>query len=193
MLVSIITVVCGCSTITPSHGPADATNWIIHKASISPYNRWQAIGKISVQTPQYSGSVRLTWKQLDDDFSIILSGPLGIENILMTGDSDEAIFHYKGNSKVGSPSKLINDIVGIPFQFSALAYWLKGIPSPDLTQKNLLIYPDGQAHKFEQSGWSLKFDNYKPTPFGSLPRTILGYHNKQSFKLVISQWSKIKI
>tara|TARA_B100001093_G_scaffold85840_1_gene77624 strand:+ start:14930 stop:15343 length:414 start_codon:yes stop_codon:yes gene_type:complete len=137
--------------------------------------------------------VRLDWKQINNDFSIILSGPLGIQNVLLTGDNDEAILQYNGERKVGSPSELVNDIVGIPFKFDVLTYWLRGIPSPHLIQTNLFIYPDGQAYKFEQAGWSLKFENYKPTPFGSLPRKILGYKNEQSFKLVVTKWSKIKI
>ena len=148
---------------------------------------------MSVQSPQYSGSVRLNWKQLDENFSIILAGPLGLQNILMTGDSDEAVIHYKGKSKVGSPNLLIKEIIGIPLQISALAYWLRGIPSPNLIQTNLLIHPEGQAHKFEQAGWSLEFDKYKPTPFGSMPKKILGSNKERSFKLIISQWSKIKI
>ena len=193
VLFVIITVFFGCGTVPQPHDPSDANNWIIHRASVSPYDRWQAFAKIAIQTPQYSGSVRLDWKQINNDFSIILSGPLGIQNVLLTGDNDEAILQYNGERKVGSPSELVNDIVGIPFKFDVLTYWLRGIPSPHLIQTNLFIYPDGQAYKFEQAGWSLKFENYKPTPFGSLPRKILGYKNEQSFKLVVTKWSKIKI
>ena len=192
-VISIITVLYGCGTITPGHDITQTSNWKIHQASIFPHNRWQAVAKISVQSPQYSGSVRLNWKQLDDNFSIILTGPLGLQNILMTGDSDEAVIHYKGKSKVGSPDGLIKEIIGIPLQINALAYWLRGIPSPNLIQTNLLIHPEGRAHKFEQAGWSLEFDKYKPTPFGSMPKKILGSNKERSFKLIISQWSKIKI
>jgi outer membrane lipoprotein LolB len=192
-VISIITILYGCGTITPGHDTTQTSNWKIHQASIFSHNRWQAVAKMSVQSPQYSGSVRLDWKQLDENFSIILAGPLGLQNILMTGDSDEAVIHYKGKSKVGSPNLLIKEIIGIPLQISALAYWLRGIPSPNLIQTNLLINPEGQAHKFEQAGWSLEFDKYKPTPFGSMPKKILGSNKERSFKLIISQWSKIKI
>jgi|TARA_A100001015_G_scaffold248636_1_gene286157 outer membrane lipoprotein LolB len=192
-VISIITILYGCGTITPGHDTTQTSNWKIHQASIFSHNRWQAVAKMSVQSPQYSGSVRLDWKQLDENFSIILAGPLGLQNILMTGDSDEAVIHYKGKSKVGSPNLLIKEIIGIPLQISALAYWLRGIPSPNLIQTNLLIHPEGQAHKFEQAGWSLEFDKYKPTPFGSMPKKILGSNKERSFKLIISQWSKIKI
>ena len=192
-VISIITILYGCGTITPGHDTTQTSNWKIHQASIFSHNRWQAVAKMSVQSPQYSGSVRLDWKQLDENFSIILAGPLGLQNILMTGDSDEAVIHYKGKRKVGSPNLLIKEIIGIPLQISALAYWLRGIPSPNLIQTNLLIHPEGQAHKFEQAGWSLEFDKYKPTPFGSMPKKILGSNKERSFKLIISQWSKIKI
>jgi outer membrane lipoprotein LolB len=192
-VISIITILYGCGTITPRNDTTQTSNWKIHQASIFPHSKWQAVAKISVQSPKYSGSVRLNWKQLDENFSIILTGPLGLQNMLMTGDSDEAVIHYQGKTKVGSPNKLIKEIIGIPFQINALAYWLRGIPYPNLIQTNLLIYPEGQAHKFEQAGWSLEFDKYKQTPLGNMPRKILGSKKGQSFKLIISQWSKIKI
>jgi outer membrane lipoprotein LolB len=66
---------------------------------------------------------------------------------------------------------------------SALEYWARGIPVPNIPF-DANVNASGQPHILRQLGWSIVFDRYQ----SNLPTRIAMESNGIRLKIIIQQW-----
>lgn len=182
----ILSVLAGCSLQPEMLTPV---SWSQHKAQISKFNSWDLSGKLGFKSPDNGGSASLNWRQQNDAYQIDLSGPLGAGAARITGDNHHARLDWDNQVYIDNPAELAQRVTGAPLPVSALTWWARGIPAPEVaTEKNLQLSAAGVAESFSQAGWQLNFDRYQETAGVYLPHRITGVKEDYSFKLIVSRW-----
>lgn len=177
----------GCATLPPQDHSLDSLNWEEHVAEVQAINQWHLQGKIGIQAPQASGSANLEWRQQAEQFSLSMSGPLGLGTSKIEGDALWATLYYDGKVYSAPTNELAFDLTGLPFTMDMLTWWVRGLPIPN-DELIALELENGYAKQFQQHGWQLSFARYQTTPQGRLPGKIVISKPDHQIKLVINQW-----
>ncbi|HVE45080.1 MAG TPA: lipoprotein insertase outer membrane protein LolB [Gammaproteobacteria bacterium] len=179
----------GCTTIAPSP-PVTKTTKQNQTIALKQITHWQLNGKIAVQTNKDGGSASLTWMQNNQHYDISLFGPFGTHSIRLYGQKGEA--HVKtaeGQSATArSPEDLLAKQWGWHLPVSYLAYWVRGLPVPQLPYKSTL----NDAHHLStlnQAGWQVAFPSYQAVDAVSLPDKIIINSAMLKVKIVIYHWT----
>ncbi len=130
LIVHTLWMLAGCA-VAPSQETTTVTT-VLPRAPID-LSSWSARGKLSIQSPQGSETVRLHWQRADADRDVVvLSGPMslnqqtirrtGEETLWIDGDTERPVSELARSSLFTSDTALIST--------AALGAWLLGAPSP---------------------------------------------------------------
>lgn len=176
-------------------------SWQQHQQRMTALDEWKLSGKLGFRSPQQGGSAALQWTQEENNYQLLLSGPLGVGSAKIVGDDKTAEMLYRDTVYHQPPQQLAMRLTGVPLPVDALSWWVRGLPSPNQpAATDLANAADGLAIGFEQAGWQLSFSRYRQTAAGPLPGKIAGSlsapnaaeDSRYSFKLIISRWNFLK-
>ncbi|OZG70679.1 outer membrane lipoprotein LolB [Hahella sp. CCB-MM4] len=185
----------GCETTpkrqTSSQTPAD---WQERRQQLTDFNHWNLQGKLAVRQGDRSDSLVINqWTQIESQFNIHVSSALlglgatqieGNPNYIGLLQPDEAPLYSD------SPEQLLQETLGWSLPLQSLAYWIKGIPSPEHPAE-MQFDSQGQPYILSQSDWQIEFDRF--LPFGALllPHKITLTKGDIRLKVVVTQWTAI--
>ncbi len=179
----------------PSPDPTAIVDVAKHQQQLLALKRWRLEGKLGYQSQQQSGSALLQWQQDRQSFELLLSGPFGFKTTRISGDERHAELQQSGvtHYAADSASELTAHLFGWAWPVDELLYWIKGIPSPEASVVSQLFNEQGLLKELQQSGWSLKFSDYRQSRNLVLPGRISGSRMSEAsgelqFTLVIKDW-----
>jgi outer membrane lipoprotein LolB len=167
-------------------------DWEKTKQAIQQQTNWSLIGKIGIRTPEDSVTIAInSWAQERDNFEINLSSTFfGLGASILQGNSHFLTLSEPGEPPTSSedPNTLIANTLGFPLPIAYLAYWVKGLPVPDLIA-NIEFNEQGLPLTIRQNHWQLHFSNYYLDQNIPLPGKIKLEKNNIRIILAIKKWT----
>ncbi len=185
----LLLLLAGCTGLGQRE-PASA-GWKAHSQRVAMLQQWTASGKLAVRTADASESATLVWQQHDLDTHLQLSGPLGVG--ATTIDSDGRRLEIRQGDERStldiSTPEAIAENTGWDLPLLALAYWLKGVPSPDSNVQRLELDPQTELlQSLQQDDWEVRYEQYGQFQEFTLPTRLQIQRGATRAKVVISHW-----
>ncbi len=149
---------------------------------------WQVEGKIGLRANGRGSSALLSWQQQQDHYKLRLSGPLGIGTVLVDGSDDGVQLRTKdGVYRAANPELLIEQLTGWQIPVSALQFWARGLPSPDLPVE-LQRVELGRLANLQQGGWHIDYRDFTRVDDLWLPRKMIMTRPQTQLTLLYHNW-----
>lgn len=190
LITFLITLLSACGAITaPEEAPTVKRSWKEREVLLNQIHAWQLNGKIAVQTPKDSGSANMDWTQSNQHFHLSLYGPLGSNNVTISGNPGHAKLETAdGKQRIAnSPEQLLSQQLGWRLPLSSLIYWVRGLPAPGTPYQSHM----DQNHRLRQliqQGCRIEFLSYRNSGTIDLPNKIFITATHLKTKMIIYSW-----
>jgi outer membrane lipoprotein LolB len=149
---------------------------------------WRVTGKIGLRQNGRGNSAQVNWQQAQDQYTLRLSGPLGIGTVMVEGDASGVTVHNKdGVFEAPSPEQLLLDLTGWQIPITALRYWARGLPAPDMPIVQQQI-DQGRLASLNQGGWNIEYRDYTMVDGLWLPAKMLMSRPETQLTLLYKTW-----
>lgn len=191
MLSSLI----GCATTpapvsnTPAVPSPSAMTWDQREKVLSQVHSWDIDAKIAIRNQKGADSANMQWKQANQQYSILLFGPLGSNQVRLTGKPGSVQLEMADGKKVNasSPEILLNQQTGYRLPVSNLYYWIRGMPVPNVAAQKRFDN-ENRLLELSQSGWLIQFSGYSAKGKIDMPDKIFLSNQAMTVKIIIHQW-----
>lgn len=184
LLISTIFLL-GCSHLQnqPTH-----ISWQERQIKLRQQNNWAVQGSLSVTWQKKREIANFTWHQLQNNYIINISDPLGLNTIRIISTTDR-VHICQANKCFSAPTaeQLLFTQLAWDLPVSNLRYWILTLP---VTSKIDTTYFDsyGRLIMLVQQGWKIKYTDFRTTKNIEVP-TLIELQNKGFlFKLKIKSW-----
>lgn len=190
-IVSLALVLLSACTSLPT---AQVADWQAHQASLAAVQQWTLRGRLNIRQNRQSETVNLNWQQAPQEFSIRMSGALGLGAVNLHGDQSGVTLEKSGEEPVLLPTldAMSQDYLGYDFPAAYLLYWVRGLPAPGLQASNTtndqnllqtLIQTDTSGQR-----WDLAFESYQAVDTLVLPKRIKMQSQGVQLTFLIDKW-----
>jgi len=152
---------------------------------------WELRGRINVHVPDDSDTVSVNWDNDGDKYTIYLRGTLGIGATRIMGSPGLVRMERGGEEPVVSRSaeELIYTELGREIPISDLYYWIRGLPAPKPTPKQISLTEQGLLESLNQSGWTLRYSEYQAVGNWNMPKKIIAERDDFTLTLYGLRWT----
>lgn len=156
-----------------------------------PPKQWEITAKLGIKVPTQSGSVSLTWQQLDTSYRIRVQGPLGQGSGIIYGNAERVVIKRPGKPLLSSSDAtgLIRETFGWDFPLHDLKFWIRGIPTPNAEITSEKQTPTGLLENLQQAQWSMEYSRYKKVDEWLLPGKIVAQQGETRLTMIIRKWT----
>lgn len=167
--------------------PPDAA-WGVHQSRIAGLQQWAIRGRASIKTGADGFGAALNWTQTADAYNIRLSAPLAQGSVEISGDGDAVTLRTKDATRTANdPDQLVYEMLGMVLPVSNLAYWVRGVPSPEAIVA-LQLDEQGRLQRLQQSGWLITIKRYREIDGYALPSSLVVENPPYSLRLAVHRW-----
>lgn len=158
------------------------------QSQLSGIKQWTTRGSVAIHTQQKGFNASFNWQQQNNNYSIALFGPLGVNRVQLTGNQQQVTLQT-GNKTVraNTPEQLLQYELGWSLPVSDLVYWLRGLPGPDTRSRQSYDINNHLVH-LTQQGWTIIYLRYIDVNGVDLPNRLLLSNSKLQIRIVITQW-----
>lgn len=199
MTAATILLLGGCTTKTVITPPISTSPPIVVEPQIEPaiaspkQSIWTASGKFSVRVidqngKKKGGSVYFVWQQNNQDYQVILTGPLGQGRTTLIGNTEYVTMQSAktGELTAASPEDLFEQSFGWTAPVSYLKYWLEALPAtPDAVPT---YDANGQLQSLREGLWQADFIKYQSSNNQLVPQKIMVTGPNLNMTVLISDW-----
>ena len=180
----------GCATRQPVSEDIRNAFWQRHSEQLIELHSWQLKGRIAIQRGKEGGSVSLHWQQDRHNYFLRVVAPLGRGTYELSGSEDGVVMRTEKNKLLhaDNPETLLQENLGWQVPLSALRYWVRGLPEPDIKTDSLILDEKGRITKLSQSGWQISYIPYVKNSGYELPGKIFMQNDRLKLRLVIRDW-----
>ncbi len=185
LLLTLCALLSACAT--PRKIPAtDDFNQL--QQQLQALESWQVEGKIGLRQDGRGSSARVSWQQTRDHYTLRLSGPLGIGTVLIDGDDTGVVVHNKdGVFQAPTPEQLLLELTGWQIPVTALQYWARGLPAPDMPVVQQRV-EQGRLASLDQGGWKITYLDYTLVDGLWLPARMRMSRPETQLTLLYKSW-----
>ena len=165
-----------------------ASDFELQQKQLRALDNWQVEGKIGLRSNGRGNSAQLNWQQQQGHYRLRLSGPLGIGTVLVDGNDEGVQLRTReGVYRAASPELLLEQLTGWQIPVSALQYWARGLPSPDLPIEQQRVEL-GRLTALQQGGWSIDYRDFVQVQDLWLPRKMVMNRPETQLTLLYHNW-----
>lgn len=202
LIISVCVLLTGCASLqkpsTPAASTAAATpqaaakptTWEQHLSEVKQINSWALRGSVSISHTNKTDLASLRWQQQPGNYNIMLSGPLSIGRVGLSGSEGSVTLAQSGKQSVtaASAEQLMQQQLGWQLPVSNMYYWVRGIPAPGGKPR---MQMDAQNHltQLAQQGWLINYSGYKQVNQVDLPGTVSLSNPRLQVRVVIKSWT----
>ncbi len=177
---------------TIEHSTTEPPNWLAEQKKRQKIKIWEIRGRLGVQTEKNGGSVDITWKQAEREYSIRLIAPLGAGSYLILGNDEYADVRYPDGKRetIDNVDQAFASTLQVNLPVTAIRYWLRGLPAKGLPVTSIKWNDKGLIDRLEQSGWNVEMKKYTGTKI-LLPHSIYLSRDDDpelDIRLILRQW-----
>ena len=167
------------------------SEWSDRQAALSSISHWEARGRVGLRLSDDSSTANLRWRQMEADFDILLSGPLGQGVGRLEGRPGAVLYRSaKGETvRAASAEALMNEQLGWQLPVSGLRYWLTGQPTPTSPIDRLEIDDQGRLSRLKQLGWEVEYLRYDETRHPEMPTSVRLTRPGVRGKFLLNDWT----
>lgn len=170
----------------------EPANWQAEQQKRQQIKSWEIRGRLGVQTENNGGSLDITWKQAEQDYSIRLIAPLGAGNYSVQGNGESAEIRFPdGDIKsVSDINSIFSEVLEVDLPAGAVKDWIRGLPAKSLPIENISWNEQGLLNTVNQSGWNVEMKKYTGKKL-LLPHVLyLSRDDNENLdiRLVLRQW-----
>ncbi len=181
----------GCSSVeqqivTQKNLPA---SWLQHTQAIKFIEQWQANAQVAITVDDKTQKSKMTWRQQQQQYSIIFTLPFGQSGPTLAGDETSATLSIPKEKPLTGQSagQLLEQRLGWTLPVENAKFWILGIPSPNSESKVLL--KNERLTQLSQDGWLINYDRYKLIDGLFMPSKITISRGNFSLLLIIYKWA----
>ena len=171
-------VVCAQPALGKDHHPMPSLQdpnslWQQRKQQLDGFTDWELKGRLAVRTEGRSDIASLIWKRNGVEQDIQLFGPFGGGRVRISESAGNAVLRdgtgqeFRGRTV----EEALYRGVAWYVPFTALGYWVRGLPAPGLAYRVAFDY-GGRARELNQSGWEIEYPKYRKFQGLELPYKI---------------------
>lgn len=189
---SLLIILSGCSALgvqQPVTPPAGS--WVEYQLEMTAITDWELSGKIGIRTQDNSQSANLYWQQLDQQYAIEMTGPLGQGGARIVGQPGDVKISIagEGDYQATSPEALMYDTLGWAVPVQQIQWWVRGLPAPDSPFRHQL--DNNRLSQLQQDGWQVQYLRYSQHDRYTLPGKIRLSRDTLSITLIIKEWTAL--
>lgn len=187
---ALLLLVNGCAQSPKLLDRSNSLLWLEHKTGVSAINSWDIKGRIAVKSKTESGTLTLSWNQLDQDYELRFIAPFGQGTYILKGSPNYVELQGPGNKILvaATAEQLLFATLGWTLHLDGLKYWIRGIPEPGVEHSRIHLDEQGRLLGMRQSGFNVTVSRYVEKDGVSLPEKISINGDTVQLKLVIQNW-----
>ncbi|MDH3453406.1 MAG: lipoprotein insertase outer membrane protein LolB, partial [Gammaproteobacteria bacterium] len=170
------TSLAGCAVAPPAPAPVDGSAeqaWRARAARLNTIEAFRIKTKLGVSAPERTGQGTMVWQRAGFEHHIDVFGPLGGGRVVLTRDASGALLRDGEHTYAAETmEQALWEATGWQIPFTAMSYWVLGLPAPDRPYGHELD-AHGRLRTLEQSGWRIRYDDYRPAGQYDLPRKMV--------------------
>jgi outer membrane lipoprotein LolB len=188
---------CTGAPVRPAAPPVDAAQaqavQQARQARLETIEHWSLQGRIAVSVGDKGGSGRLDWQQQGAVYRISLSAPVTRQSWQLAGEPGGATLEgLEGGLRSGPDAgALLQQATGWPIPLEAMAWWVRGLPSPG--SGALAFGADGRLQQLVAEGWTVEYQEWQAAAGGwpEMPRRLQASREGARVRLVVDQWGAL--
>ena len=150
---------------------------------------WSMQGRVALSVGDRGGSGRLDWRQQGDAFEVSLAAPVTRQSWRLAGTPLGATLEgLEGGPRAGRDADvLLREATGWPIPVQAMAWWVRGLASPDAV---LEFGADGRPRRLHAQGWTVDYQEWLPAsgPWPEMPRRLQAVRGDARVRVVVDGW-----
>lgn len=181
----------GCVSVPASRTPLA---WSEQQTLLAGLGEYGVDGRVGVRAGEEGWQANARWRQRGEVSEVDLSGPFGAGSLLLRLSAGELqVVDSKGAILRGDEAiaALVRQM-GFAPPLSALRHWLLALPDPAGDDPALVSNEDGTLAQLEQSGWKLRYEDYRSqSAAGStvrMPGKLTATREDVRLRLVVDRW-----
>jgi len=181
--------IAGCATQRGVDLP-ELSDWETRTRILAGMADWEFRGRIGVSAGNEGFNGKLRYAQNDNDFRLVVSGPLGFGSIRIEGDSQRVTVTDKDGEEtvLQDPEFDLRAMYGWTIPVTSLRYWALGIPDPAVPA-DTEFNEDGQLASLRQGSWRIEIAQYRDGGGQSMPRRLTAVSGDNKVRLLIDNWT----
>ena len=182
----------GCTTLREQPNALNQTvSWQERKIALEQLQIWDISAVMAVRTHAGSegGTANLKWQQRNQDYSLLLYGPLGADATKIYGRPGHVSLETADGKKfeASSPELLLAQQTGWQLPVSDLYYWIRGLPAQGSPRRMQWDSSHRLIH-LNQSGWTIDYLRYSAVHQIDVPTKLTLENLRLKIKIIINQW-----
>ena len=166
--------------------PSFDESWEARQARLTELTHWMMTARLSLTTPEQTQTISVTWEEQPDAYHIRISGSFGQTGAMIQGSAHGVeVTTSEGTWRGPTLEDYASSELHLGLPFSALRYWLLGIPAPGDVQA-LSLNAQNRLETLSQFQWQLTYRDYDAQT--DLPRRLRLEHEQWRINMVIQQW-----
>lgn len=184
-LVLVILLLSACATV-PSN--VDSQALVVRETLLRNLTGWEIKGRVLVDDSVQAGSARIQWRQVNDQFRLLILPPIAQNTIVLQGNSKLVEARLANGQVLQAPTAevLLQKYIGWDVPVSQLRYWILGLvdhPKQIVQDSNT-----GLLTAFVADGWQVEYALYKEVDNIILPVRMNLQHQDVKIRLVVDSW-----
>ena len=181
--------IAGCATQRGVDLP-ELSDWETRTRILAGMADWEFRGRIGVSAGNEGFNGKLRYAQNDNDFRLVVSGPLGFGSIRIEGDSQRVTVTDKDGEEtvLQDPEFDLRAMYGWTIPVTSLRYWALGIPDPAVPA-DTEFNEDGQLASLRQGSWLIEIAQYRDGGGQSMPRRLTAVSGDNKVRVLIDNWT----
>ncbi len=183
----------GCATVHEQQPVSlnQTTSWQQRQIALMHLQNWDISAVMAMRTHagNEGGTANLKWQQHQQDYSIMLYGPLGADTTKIYGRPGRVFLETADGKKFDAttPELLLAQQTGWQLPVSDLYYWIRGLPAQGSPRR---MQFDASHHltQLNQSGWRIDYLRYSTVNQIDVPTKLTLENIRLKIKIVINQW-----
>jgi len=146
--------------------------WLAHWAKMGGITHFTLSAEGGIRSGGHGGTLMLHWVVRPRAYQMTGYGPFGRLVFRLRANGDGAkLLTERGHFRGPDADALLARLTGWRLPVAGLRYWILGIPDPGpITSQHVNRF--GLLAALGQAGWSIRYRQYRETPWGRLPELL---------------------
>ncbi|RME33277.1 MAG: outer membrane lipoprotein LolB [Gammaproteobacteria bacterium] len=183
----------GCAELRPYLLPVEEAQtgaWQRHREQVAALQEWTLTGRIGIKAGAEAFSATIDWQQRGEAYRLRIIAPLGQGSYQIEGDPGRVVLTNERNERFEArdPEALMEQNLGWSVPLSGLAWWVRGLPAPGESPRQLRFDEEGRLTDMEQQGWRISVLGYRKSGVLDLPARLYLFNDRFQIRMVITRW-----